>query len=179
MSDDRHEFPFGAAGPLAPWMRLWFDMASSAMENCQGWAGPTASPDALRKARSDILNAWSDWWGQQLRSPAFLAAAKQALSGNAEYQKWVREFMDQVNRELRIAGRPDIDQLTVVVRRTEERILDQLEDVSERLESIEARLDELAARLTGSPNGESEEEGLSSNEHEKRKPKRNQSRQTS
>lgn len=174
MSDDTQH---GPADALPPWMRLWFNMTAEAMEKCQGLAGATASPDAVRQARSNLFNAWSESWEKQLRSPFFLTAAKEALSGSAEVRKQAQEFFDQINRELRLAGRPEIDQLTAAVRRLEERLSDRLDEVSERLDALGERLDELTQRQGAAADGEPSADESLSNNHEKRKSKRNQNRQ--
>jgi DNA repair exonuclease SbcCD ATPase subunit len=173
MADDTQH---GAADALPPWMRLWLNMTAEAMESCQGWAGATASPDTVRQARNNLFNTWSEAWEKQLRSPFFLTAAKEALSGGAEVRKQMQQFLDQINRELRLAGRPELDQLTAAVRRLEQRLSDRLDEMSERLEALGERLDELAERQA-SADGEPSAEESSSDNHEKRKSKRNQSRQ--
>jgi DNA repair exonuclease SbcCD ATPase subunit len=176
MADDTQH---GPADGLPPWMRLWCNMAAEAMEASQAWAGATSSPEAVRQARSNLFNAWSDAWEKQFRSTFFATAAKQALSGGAEVRKQVQEFLDQINRELRLAGRVDVDQLTSAVRRVEQRLSDQLEEVSARLDALAERLDDLAERLGASEDSESPGEESSSNNHGKRKSRQTQSRQPS
>jgi seryl-tRNA synthetase len=158
-------------------MRLWCNMAAETMEASQAWAGATVSPDAFRQARTSLFNAWSEAWEKQFRSTFFSDAAKQALSGSAEVRKQMQEFLDQINRELRLASRPDLDQLTSTLRRMEQRLSDQLDELSARLEALGERLDDLAHRLDTSEESESPTGESSSNNHEKRKSKRTQNRQ--
>ena len=137
-----------AAGP-APWMRMWLDMTSGAMEACQAWAGATASPEPVRQIRSAMLEAWSDYWDQCLRSPMFLNATRQAVAQSTQIRKQFGEYLDRLYSESPVAGREDMEQLLRALRRSEERLLEQLEDVSARLEALDAGLDALAARLNG------------------------------
>jgi hypothetical protein len=175
-----------ARDPVAgmfPWMQLWFDAASKAMEAGQtwtgpAWAGPTASPDVLRQARSAFMKTWSDCWEQWLRSSAFLDSSRQSLAGGMEMHKHAREFVDQVQRELRVAGRQDVDELALAIRRAERRVLDQLDEVSERLDAVAARLESLEARLDPPEDGPRHSEHARSN-HRKRKPTRDDSAEPS
>ena len=138
-----------ADGGVAPWMRAWFDMASGAMEACQAWAGATASPDPIRQMRATLLQAWSDYWDKCFRSSMFLDATKQAVAQGTEYRRQFREYLDRVFSDSPFAGRADLEQLLRAVRRSEERLLEQLDDLTARVESLDAALESLAARLNG------------------------------
>jgi hypothetical protein len=143
-------------GPFSALTQMWMEMAASAMQAWQPSAGPTASPEILRKGRSDLLQVWSDWCEQLMRSSAFLEAQKQCMTGNLAVRKQFRANLRRMQRDLQIAGREDIDALVAAVRRSQRRVLDQLEETSERLQSLEAKLDGLCARferLMGSENG--------------------------
>ena len=119
------------------------------------WLGGTASPDMFRKGRSDFLQVWSDWCEQLMRSSAFLEAQKQCMSGSLAFRKQIRANLRRMQRELQIAGREDIDALVAAVRRSQRRVLDQLEETSERLQAVEAKLDrpERATRAVHGPGG--------------------------
>jgi hypothetical protein len=82
-----------------------------------------------------------------MRSSAFLEAQKQCMSGNLAVRKQIRANLRQMQRELQIAGREDIDALVAAVKRSQRRVLDQLEETSERLRAVEAKLDCLGERL--------------------------------
>jgi hypothetical protein len=133
--------------PFSNLTRMWMEMAANAMQAWQPSAGGTASPEIFRKGRADLLQVWSDWCEQLMRSSAFLEAQKQGMSGTLAFRKQIRTNLRRVQRELQIAGREDIDALVAAVRRSQRRVLDQLEETSDRLQSLEAKLDSLNERL--------------------------------
>ena len=142
--------------PFSTLTRTWLEMAANAMQAWQPLTGPTASPDMFRKGRANLLQAWSDWCEQLMRSSAFLEAQKQFMNGNLAFRKQLRTNLRRMQRQLQIAGREDIDALAAAVRRSQRRVLDQLEETSERLQSLEAKLDclgERLARFMGSEEG--------------------------
>ena len=75
-----------------------------------------------------MLRTWSQWCEQWMRSPAFLEAQKQGLSGNLAVHKQLRANLRRIQRELQLAGREDIDALAATIRRSERRIVEQLEE---------------------------------------------------
>ena len=93
------------------------------------------------------MQVWSDWCEQLMRSSAFLEAQKQCLNGSLAFRKQFRANLRRMQRELQIAGREDIDALVAAVRRSQRRVLDQLEETSERLQALEAKLDCLSERI--------------------------------
>jgi len=132
--------------PMSAWTRFWLDSAAQAMQAWTPATGSTQSPEIVRKCRTDLMQAWSDWCEKWLRSPAFLDAQKQMLDGNLAVRKQFRAAMRKMQRELQLAGRADIDALEAAIRRSERRILDQLDETSDQLRALEAKIDRLARR---------------------------------
>ncbi len=146
-----------AAAGVPPLARMWLDAASGVMEAFQAWAGPTASPEAVRKARATLLDSWSNLWEQYLRTPAFLDSAKQGIARSIDFRKQLREQLDRVQREFRVVGRQDVDELILALERMERHVLDQLDEISARLDALSARLDALgekAAKPQAAPEAE-------------------------
>ncbi|MGA2258858.1 MAG: hypothetical protein ABSG53_29675 [Thermoguttaceae bacterium] len=133
--------------PFSNLTRMWMEMAANAMQACQPLAGSTASPDMFRTGRADFMQVWSDWCEEMMRSSAFLEAQKQCINGSLGLRKQIRTNLRRVQRELQIAGRDDIDALVAAVKRSQRRVLDQLEETSERLQALETKLDCLSERL--------------------------------
>ena len=162
--------------PFSNLTRIWTEMAANAMQAWQPLAGGTASPDMFRKGRSDFMQAWSDWCEEMMRSSAFLEAQKQCMNGSLALRKQVRTNLRRVQRELQIAGREDIDALVAAVKRSQRRVLDQLEEASGRLQTLEAKLDCLSERLErfmrSEGGAEDGAEGLSNGESNGGKKKR-------
>ena len=133
--------------PFSTLTRTWLEMTAHAMQAWQPLAGSTASPDMFRKGRSDLLQLWSDWCEELMRSSAFLEAQKQCMSGSLALRKQIRANLRRMQRELQIAGREDIDALVAAVQRSQRRVLDQLEETSQRLQSLQSKLDCLSERI--------------------------------
>ncbi len=133
--------------PFSNMTRMWMEMAASAMQAWQPAGGTTASPELLRKGRGDLMQIWSDWCEELMRSSAFLDAQKQCLSGSLVFRKKMRSNLRRMQRELQIVGREDIDALVAAVQRSQRRVLSQIEETSQRLQSLEAKLDCLSERI--------------------------------
>jgi hypothetical protein len=133
--------------PFSAMTRMWTEMAANAMQAWQPWSGSTASPEMFRKGRADFLQAWSDWCESLMRSSAFLEAQKQCVNGGLAVRKQVRANLRRMQRELQLAGREDIDALVAAIRRSQRRVLNQLEETSDRIQSLETKLDRLSARI--------------------------------
>ena len=138
--DPMHDFS-------ADWSRLWTDMAAQTAQAWQSAAGPTASPEVFSKGRAELLKAWSDWCENWMRSPAFIEAQKKSFSGALAFRKQVRENLRRMQRELQLAGADDISALAAAIRRSERRILDQLEETSDRVAALESKIDRLCERI--------------------------------
>ncbi len=140
-----------ANDPMSAWTRFWMDSASQAMQSWMPAGGSTQSPELVRKARGDMMQMWSDWCEQWMRSPAFLETQKQMLDGNLAVRKQFRAAARRMQREMQLAGREDIDALEAAIRRSERRILDQLDEMSSKLQALEAKIDRLGRRSRRSP----------------------------
>lgn len=132
--------------PFGNLTQLWLEAAQRAMRACEP-TGSTASPEIVRKGRSEFMQLWSDWLEQMMRSSAFLEAQKQCLNGSLGLRKQIRTNLRRMQRELQLAGREDIDALAAAIRRSQDRVLDQLEETSGRLQSLEVKLDGLCERI--------------------------------
>jgi hypothetical protein len=139
--------------PMSAWTRFWLDSAAQAVQAWAPSAGSTQSPEVVRKCRADLMQAWSDWCEQWLRSPAFLDAQKQMLDGNLAVRKQFRTALRQMRRELQLAGQEDIDALEAAIRRSERRILDQLVETSAQVRALEAKIDRLTRRSKRADDG--------------------------
>jgi len=136
-----------ANDPFSNMMRMWMEMTAAAVQAWQPSSSGTASPELFRKGRADFMQVWSDWCEELMRSSAFLDAQKQLMGGQLALRKQIRSNVRRVQRELQIVGREDIDALVAAVQRSQRRVLDQLEEMSERLQAMEAKMDCLAERL--------------------------------
>ena len=163
--------------PFSNLTQMWLQMAANATQAWQPAAGSTASPEMFHKGRADLMQVWSDWCEQLLRSSAFLEAQKQSMTRSLALRKQIRANLRRMQRELQIAGREDIDALVVAVKRSQRRVLDQLEETSERIQALEAKLDCLGERLerfmgveAGAPDraGREGNGGASKRRHEER-----------
>jgi len=137
----------GTDNPFDNLTQMWLETASHVMKACEPTEGSTASPEVFRKGRSDLMQIWSEWCEQLMRSSAFLEAQKQGMDGSLAFRKQIRANLRRMQRELQLAGREDIDALVAAVRRSQRRIVDELEENSGRLQALEAKLDRLSERI--------------------------------
>jgi len=158
--------------PFSNLTRMWMEMAANAMQAWQPSAGGTASPELFRKGRSDFMQFWSDWCEQLMRSSTFLEAQKQSMNGSLAFRKQIRANLRRMQRELQIAGREDIDAVVAAIRRSQRRVLEQLEENSERLHTMEAKLDSLSERIDRFVGVENGAAGRTTNEGNDGKKKR-------
>lgn len=172
MSDDTKPTPNGP-GDL---MGLWFDMFAKANEACQTWAGNAASPDVFRQNRSNLFKVWSDYWEHFLRSAPFLESQKRCLSSSMEFRKQINENLERLNHELHLATSQDINQLMSTLRRMDEALFEQFEQIDDRLNNISTKLDALAARLATLDKNRHPAEGPGANDQHR--PKTNGPRKT-
>ena len=156
-----------ANDPMSAWTRFWMDSAAQTMQSWMPAGGSTKSPDLIQKARGDMLQMWSDWCEQWLRSPAFLETQKQMLDGNLAVRKQFRAAVRRMQREMQLAGREDIDALEAAIRRSERRILDQLDEMSSQMQALEAKIDRLGRRTRRSAE---EQDGTTNGARRKRRP---------
>ena len=82
--------------PFSNMTQMWLQMAANAAQAWQPAAGSTASPEMFRKGRADLMQIWSDWCEQLMRSSAFLEAQKQCMGGSLAVRKQVRANLRQV-----------------------------------------------------------------------------------
>jgi hypothetical protein len=125
---------------LGDCMRLWFETTSRTMQAFESLSTNPIAPEACRETRSQMFQAWSDYWEQFLRSSPFLQAQKQYANAGTATGKQLHESLGQFYHELQLATSQDIDQVMRALRRI-------AEDMAEQQESMRARFDDLAARV--------------------------------
>jgi hypothetical protein len=132
--------------------KAWSDLATKMMT--AGWSVPpmASPPDMGRQLRANYLGAWSEFFDRWMRSPEFLEATRQSLSGGVEVRKQLNEFFGRLQNAFQAVSRQDFDQLIERVRGLEDRVLRDTQEILSRLEEIQARLD---AGEGGSPAGDS------------------------
>ncbi len=69
------------------------------------------------------------------------------MGGSLAFRKQIRGNLRRMQRELQLAGREDIDALVAAVRRSQRRVLDQLEETSQQLHALDAKLDRISQQL--------------------------------
>jgi hypothetical protein len=121
--------------------KAWSDLATKMM--AAGGAIPPAAPppDMGRQLRASYLRAWSEFFEQWMRSPEFLDWMRQSLAGGVEVRKQLNEFFSRLQSTFQAVSRQDFDQLLERVRRMEDRLVNDTQEILSRLEAIQVRLD--------------------------------------
>lgn len=167
MSNDPHSARSGVDGLMG----LWFDFTSKVMQAAISAAPDAAPPDAFRQVRKAYMDAWETACQQVMRSPEFLDVMQRSLSGAVEARKGLNDAFGQVQQNLQLAGRQDIDYLVAAMRRLEQTVVEQSERTSSRLRDLSARLAELehALRRARRPGGRRQGSAPPSRRNEGRK----------
>ncbi len=149
---DHPQSPSSAADGL---MGLWFDLTSKVMQAAMSVSPEVAPPDAFRQTRKAYLDAWGAACQQVMRSSEFLDVMQRSLSGAVEARKRLNDAFGQVQNDLQLAGRQDVDYLAAAMRRLEQTVVAETERISSRLRGLSDRLAELehAVRRERRPSG--------------------------
>jgi hypothetical protein len=143
--------PFDAGQAM---FRMWSDFMTKMAAAPSSISAASTPPDAAREVRSAILNAWSEYWQQFMRSKEFLETLKQSTDSAVQTRKQFNEWLGQFQHEFQGVSRQDIDQLMRMMRHVEQRSVDGLERVVDQLERVADRLEALEKRLS-KPNKQS------------------------
>jgi hypothetical protein len=157
--------------------RLWFDMASQAMQAGQTWNRPP-SPDAMRETRSNLFKSWSDSWDRFLRSAYFLDVEKNFVGGGAEMRKQFNEFLGKLHHEMQLATSQDVDRIMHALHRMQDDLSEQYEQVGSHLKELTSRLDDFARRMDTLETRKSPKEVMPAAERRKREPSKSHSSQS-
>jgi hypothetical protein len=129
-------------GPM-DMFELWTDTWSKMWGAGMAQAGDGGGPDAFRQVRSAMLSAWGDYFNRFMRSPEFLEALKQMMDVNVACRRKANDLLGQMQDNLQMASRQDVDQMMRTMRHLEHRLMDGIERISCEQERLGQRLEAL------------------------------------
>lgn len=129
----------------------WNDLLFKMMNAGLSVPSDATPPDAFRKARSVMLEAWTEYWNRYLRSPEFLNPLKQMMDSNIQMRRQMGNLFGEFQHNLQNVSRQDVDQVMRSLRHLEQRLADAIDRVSDRLEDLDERLDRIEEPDEGQP----------------------------
>ena len=85
-----------------------------------------------------------------MRSEQFLTAMKQSMDNALAAKQQVNEFLTKTLHDFQMPSSSDMDNIVLVMRAMEERIVGKLEDLAKRIERLEQPQAEPTAKRKGS-----------------------------
>src|SRR5205823_2035061 len=126
--------------------RMWLNFASEMSKAGVSFV-PGQSPQAgAQEMRSALFRAMSEYCDQYMRSPQFQETMKQSLNGAIQLRKQFNDFLSNAQHEFMGAGRQDVDQLMLVMRHLEQRMVDGFERISSQVGSLQERVAKIEER---------------------------------
>lgn len=136
--NERHSASVGPADFFQMWSDTWGRMLEAGMPQA-----PDSGPDAFRQTRAEMLDAWGDYFQRFMRSPEFLDGLKQMFDMNVAARRRMNDTLGQMQDNLQMASRQDVDQLMRAMRHLEHRLIDGIERISCQQEEFNQRLEAL------------------------------------
>ena len=137
MNEENQSF----AGQAAAFQKIWADSLAAMAQSAMACTPESAPQETIRQIRSGIFEALAHSWEQFLRSPEFLQGMKQWMDQSMKFRQMSHDFMAKARQEFQEPSRSDLDGVLVAVRSLENRILQQVEELSSQVEDLRRRLD--------------------------------------
>ncbi len=122
-----------------PFTQFWTDFSQKMMSAGMPTPAPSPTEEAFGKVRQLFFESMSQHAEQFMRSEAFLSAMKQAMDNGLAWQQMMNQTLQKSLAGAQMPTREDANQITVLIRGMEDRILDRLEDVCRRVEVLEGK----------------------------------------
>lgn len=138
----------GATQTFDPFSKFWTDMMGRM--GVPGGEPSAASNDWLKQMRKPFLDAMARQAEEFMRSEQFLTAMKQSMDNALAAKQQVNEFLTKTLHDFQMPSSSDMDNIVLVMRAMEERIVGKLEDLAKRIERLEQPQAEPTAKRKGS-----------------------------
>lgn len=125
----------GSTQTFDPFSQFWTDMMGRM--GAPGVAPSAGSNDWLKQMRKPFLEAMSRQAEEFMRSEQFLTAMKQSMDNALAAKQQVNQFLTKTLHDFQMPSSSDMDNLVLVMRAMEDRIVGKLEDLVERVERLE------------------------------------------
>lgn len=143
MTDQTGTFP----GP-EQWMKYWQEMMQASGMAPQPQAMPSPA-DFARRMQEGFLDMWARHLDEFMRSETFMNMMKQSMESALRFRQQMDELMQKALESSGQASRRDTDDIMQFLHSFEDRVLDQLQNLTRRVDAIEK------ASGNGSPAGTS------------------------
>ena len=120
----------------AAFQKIWMESMSKMFQGAFTFTPGSPPPDAMRQARSGVLQALAESWEQFMRSPQFVDGMKPFMDNAMSVRKMSNDFMAKMRNEMQAPSRDDIDTVMLTVRHMERRLLDRIDDLSEQVATL-------------------------------------------
>ncbi len=130
MPDETHS----SAG-VEQFTKFWTDMMGRMA--VPGVAPPGQSPEVMEQMRKTFFAALADHADQFMRSEQFLTAMKQSLDNSMALKQQVNQFLTRSLQAAQMPSRLDTDNIVLLLRGVEERVMGKLDELADRIKQIE------------------------------------------
>ena len=100
-------------------------------------SGMTPGPEGAEKMRKAFMDSMARWAEDYMRSDAFLASMKQSMDAALAWQQSMNQYLQKGLSAAQMPSREDSDNITLLIRGMEDRLLDRLEKITQRIEKLE------------------------------------------
>lgn len=114
---------------------FWTDMMGRMAAG--GAAPPSGGTDAMKQMRKAFFGAMSEYSEEYMRSEQFLQAMKKGMDNSLAMRKQVNEFLTRNVQGAQMASSSDTDNIVLLMRGMEERIMGKLDDLADRVQRLE------------------------------------------
>jgi hypothetical protein len=121
--------------------KMWSDFITESMQAGLAYSVDRTPPQVSRDMQAQMLKAWGDYCERFMRSEDFLTMLKQALGASVQARNQFNAVLANMQHELQLASRQDVDQIMATLQRMEHRMIDHLEDLATRLRALEQKLE--------------------------------------
>lgn len=159
MNDDSRDRTGNAADATEAFARMWTDFAAkmsqaAASATAAGkTSGPELPPEMARMFRDTFFRSMGEYVEEFMRSPEFLQMMRESLRQSIQTRKQINDWLGQVWHEFQGTSRQDVDQIMLVMRHVEQRMVEEFEKVQEHVGELHRRLDDLEQKVEAAEQG--------------------------
>jgi hypothetical protein len=131
----------------AAFLKLWTESFAKLGQAAFSFSPESVPPELLRQVRAGMFQALAQSWEEFLRSPQFMAAAKQMMDNAVALRKLSSDFFTKAHHELAGVAQEDFDGQVAAVHHLETKITSRLDGVTNQIIETNRRLDAIEKSL--------------------------------
>ena len=125
----------GSTQTFDPFSQFWTDMMGRM--GAPGGESSASSDDWMKQMRKPFLDAMSRQAEEFMRSEQFLTAMKQSMDNALSAKQQVNQYLTKTLQDFQMPSSSDVDNIVLVMRAMEQRIVGKLDNLAERIERLE------------------------------------------